>query len=246
MSECRSRGIKHLDLVLGEMADAQLAGTGDRSFERRKPARKKCGQGGFPLAIGTEKGDAVIRVDPRLDVREHRPAVIADGNLLQRQRRRGHRFRVGEGEAGLLGQGRRGDLAEPLDHLQPRLGLPRLGGLGTETIDEGLQMGLHLGLAARFGRGVAQSFRMAALEFVITAGVEGQPAALEMEDVTDGAVEQVAVMADEEDGVRVAGEIAFEPECPFEVEIVGRLIEKEQIGFGAEYTGKGHAHAPTA
>ncbi len=53
-------------------------------------------------------------------------------------------------------------------------------------------------------------------------------------------------MADDDDGVRVAGEVVFQPERAFEIEIVGRLVEQQQIGCGEKRGGKRHPHPPSA
>jgi hypothetical protein len=58
--------------------------------------------------------------------------------------------------------------------------------------------------------------------------------------------EQVAVVADEEHGVRIAREIVLQPERAFEIEIVGRLVEQQQVGLGEQHGGERHAHAPAA
>ena len=38
----------------------------------------------------------------------------------------------------------------------------------------------------------------------------------------------------------------LEPERAFEVEIVGRLVEQQQVGLGEQGRGQRHAHAPAA
>ena len=67
-----------------------------------------------------------------------------------------------------------------------------------------------------------------------------------MDDRVDRGVEKIAIVADHDDGARIAREIALEPERAFEVEIVGRLVEQEQVGLGEEQGGERDAHAPAA
>ena len=67
-----------------------------------------------------------------------------------------------------------------------------------------------------------------------------------MQDGIDRAVEQIAVVADDDQGARIAREMILEPERAFEIEIVGRLVEQEQIGLGEQRRGERDAHAPAA
>ena len=84
-------------------------------------------------------------------------------------------------------------------HLQARLGLRRLGRLGAEAVDEGLQMRAPLLLLLQ--RLALQRLLLAplALEAGVAAAHKRQLAALEMQDVVDDIVEQIAVMADDDD-----------------------------------------------
>ena len=82
--------------------------------------------------------DAVTRVQPQIQSLQDRHAVVADRRLLQPHQRRGQGLFRGWQEEGcgrLFNHGR--DRAQPLDHLQPRLRLARLGA-GAEAIHERL------------------------------------------------------------------------------------------------------------
>ena len=57
-------------------------------------------------------------------------------------------------------------------------------------------------------------------------------------------VKHVAIVADDQDGRGVALEIIDQPERALEVEIVGRLVEQQQVGLGEEHGRQRHAHAP--
>ncbi len=58
--------------------------------------------------------------------------------------------------------------------------------------------------------------------------------------------EQVAVVADDDDGVRILAQIDFEPGSAFEIEIVGRLVEHQQLGLREQHAAERCAHAPAA
>ncbi len=126
------------------------------------------------------------------------------------------------------------------------MGLTGFRGLGLEAIDEVLQplalVGLSLGVLGieHFAR------RPLFLERRVGAFVERQLAAIEVQDLVDRGVEQVAVMADDDHGARIIRQMVFQPERAFEVEIVGRLVEQQQVGRRKQRRGERDAHPPTA
>ena len=124
--------------------------------------------------------------------------------------------------------------------------LTRLRGLGLEAVDEGLKPLAFVGLPPGV-LGVEQLAGGAlVLEGGISALVEGELAAIEMQNLIDGRVEQVAVVADDDDRARVVRKVVFQPERPFEVEVVGRLVQQQQVGRGKERRRERDAHAPAA
>src|SRR5690606_2160098 len=84
------------------------------------------------------------------------------------------------------------------------------------------------------------------LEVVVGARIQSQLAAIEVEDRIDDAIEQVAIMADDQHRVRIGGEITFEPQRAFEVEVVRRLVEEQQLGLEEENGRQSNAHTPAA
>ena len=53
-------------------------------------------------------------------------------------------------------------------------------------------------------------------------------------------------MADQQQGLRIAPEVVLEPQARLEVEVVGRLVQQQQVGLGEQHGGERHAHAPAA
>src|SRR6185312_14139400 len=106
---------------------------------------------------------------------------------------------------------------------QARLRLARLCRLGAKAVDEGLQV-----LALRLlllGELLVEQLPLAPLLLVgrIAAAPERERLLLEREDVPDGTIEQVAVVADHDQSRRIAREMLLQPQRAFEVEIVRRL-----------------------
>ena len=93
-----------------------------------------------------------------------------------------------------------------------------------------------------------EELRLAPLLFEgrVVALVERQPAAFEMQNMGGDVVEQIAVVADDEDARRIARQIIDEPQRAFKIEIVGRLVEQQQIGLREQHRGERDAHAPAA
>ncbi len=143
----------------------------------------------------------------------------------------------------LLDHGRDG--AQPFDHLQPRLRLPRLGA-GAEAVDERLQVRaprLDLGPHRALQR---QPLGPLPLERGEAAGVERQLGVGEVQDEVHRAVEQFAVVTDHQRRRRVPLQPRLQPHRPFQVEEVGRLVQQQQVRLGEQRRGQRRAHAPAA
>ena len=66
-------------------------------------------------------------------------------------------------------------------------------------------------------------------------------AAVELEDPLRDVVEEVAVVGDRDDRARVLLEEALEPVDRLGIEVVGRLVEQQQVGVAEEQPGERHA-----
>ena len=89
-------------------------------------------------------------------------------------------------------------------------------------------------------------FGAGARERVIAAGIKRQPLLLQMQDMADGAVQQVAIMADDDDGMGIALQIAFQPQRAFKIQIVGRFVQQQQVGLREQHPRQRHPHPPAA
>ena len=70
-------------------------------------------------------------------------------------------------------------------------------------------------------------------------------AAIELEDPLGDVVEEVAVVGDRDDGARVVPEELLQPVDRLGVEVVGRLVEQQQVGAAQQQPAQGDA-APLA
>ena len=82
--------------------------------------------------------------------------------------------------------------------------------------------------------------------FRIAAGVEIDPLVPDLGDPGDRHVEKIAVVRDQHERVGIGFEIGFEPVARFEIEMVGRLVEQQQIRFFEQQFRQRDAHLPAA
>ena len=81
---------------------------------------------------------------------------------------------------------------------------------------------------------------------VVAAGVAGEPSLIQVHDPLGHPVQEVAVVADQEQGLGVASQIVLEPEARLEIQMVGRLVQEQQVGLGEQHRSECCAHAPAA
>ena len=83
-------------------------------------------------------------------------------------------------------------------------------------------------------------------ELVVVAGVERQLLFFEMQDAVNGSVQQFAVVRNDDDCVRITGQIMLKPQCTLKIEVVGRLIKQQQVWLRKQHRSKSDAHTPPA
>ena len=92
------------------------------------------------------------------------------------------------------------------------------------------------------------SIRAAMLDEVVAvvADVVGERAQRQIGDARDDGVEEEAVVRHEDDRVRVGVEVFLEPVARFEIEVVRRLVEQQQVRLAEQQLGERDAHLPAA
>ena len=79
----------------------------------------------------------------------------------------------------------------------------------------------------------------------IVALVGNATAAIELEDPAGDVVEEVAIMGDDQDRTRIVAQMAFQPIDRFGIEMVGGLVEQQEVWLLQQQLTKRHA-APLA
>ena len=119
---------------------------------------------------------------------------------------------------------------------------------GAACLDALAQPGLFLGQLLvellLVGRFVGQRRVAAPQERRVVAGPRGQPPAIEFDDAGRQLLEEGAVVGDEEHGAGVVGQLRLEPRDGLDVEMVGRLVEQQQVRLRDQRPGEQRAAAP--
>ena len=187
-----------------------------------------------------------LRMPQSSPARTGRPPVVTERHALELHellRGNGHR-REREFERAV--DVRRRDPLHSLERLDPALRLLRLRGLGAEAVDERRQM-RDLPLLLRVGRLLQRELQRAlALELRVVPGVGPELLRVEVDDAGDDAVEEIAVVGDEQQRAGIAGEPVLEPQHGVEVEVVGRLVEEQEVRPAHQRLREIQAHAPAA
>ncbi len=77
----------------------------------------------------------------------------------------------------------------------------------------------------------------------IVAGIAVDLGAVEPDDARGEAIEQEAVVGDDDDRAVEVGQIFFQPLDGGQVEVIGRFVQQKQIGLGEQELGEGQARA---
>ena len=246
MLQGRFVNVQLIDLMLGKIADAQLGGPCDLAVLRHQFARQELGQGRFALTIAAQQRNAVVLIDPQVQLFQNGRPAIAHSAAVHVDDGWGQFFRLWEGKDHGLRLFGRGDQRHLFQHLDARLGLHGFRCLGFETIDKALQMRAAGVLLFRLGRLVGAAFSQLARKLVVRAVPQRQLLLIKVQNGPHGAVQQATVVADDDHGVGVFLQVAFQPQRAFQIKIVGRFVQEQIIGLGEQNARQSHAHPPAA
>ena len=242
-------GLPHaLELVLGVVShahvQAQLYGTRRGSLL----AEQDLEQRGLARAVGAHERHAVAAIEREVHARVDGLVLEGLGDVGELCHHVSRARRLGEGEVHVLvALGQDDELALDLfDPAHALLGLRGLRGLVAKLVDEDLHVGDLALLGGTLGPHLLQVV-LALLEVArVVAHVGGDAAVLDGGHVAHALVHEGAVVGDEQHGTRVAGDELLEPLDALEVEVVGGLVKKQQVGVLEQELGEGDAHLPAA
>ena len=120
-----------------------------------------------------------------------------------------------------------------------------LGRLVTKPFDEALDV-LDLASLAR-GRGahLLETLFSQRDELGEATDVFGDRFVGQLEDTLRDRIDEIAIVAHEQDGAGPLLQMAFEPRHAVDIEMVGGLVEQQYVGFGEQQPGQRDPHAPS-
>ena len=119
-------------------------------------------------------------------------------------------------------------------------------GTRLEALDEGDLLGQHRLLALELRLQLLVGQRPLLLIEIIIAGIGGERAGVDLDDLGDDAVHEGAVVRGHQQRTVIALQELLQPDQAFEVEMVGRLVEQHHVGPHQEDAGQRDAHLPAA
>ena len=139
------------------------------------------------------------------------------------------------------------DDRQALEHLQAALRLARLGRLGAEAVDEALQVSSRARSRPWRRRPAASAARARPARMRCSRPRSvGWRCLVDMPDRLRDAVEKFAVVRDHQHGGRLSAQPGLEPDHGVEVEMVGRLVEQQQVGRAQQRPRQRQPVAPAA
>ena len=241
--------VEVVDAVLGEVARDHVAAFLAEAAVDRDDAGEDLEQRGLAGAVGADEHRALAAFALEVEVLVDDVVAVGLPDVLELHHLQARAGRLREAELDLLQVVLRlvdRDLLEAGDLLL--LGLRAGGhrGLGAEAVDERLQV-RDLALLVLEHRLLALLARLALdQEVVVIAGVFVQALAAKLDHARAEGVEEGAVVRDDDEAARVAGQVVLEPEQRLEVEVIGRLVEEQEGRFADEQAGEVRAHDPPA
>jgi hypothetical protein len=235
------RGAQLVEVGDGDLgAQAHAAGVG------RDLPQDELEQRGLAAAVGADHADLVAAHHAPREVLDHPLVAVGLAHVLQ----------LGDEAPGALARGERklhrsqqraprlALRAQRLEPAYPAL-VARAPGLHA-LANPGFLLREHLVELARAHLLVRQLLGLALLVFGVVARVRVEAPAVELDHAMRDAVEEAAVVRDEDHAAGKAGERLLQPFDRLDVEVVGRLVEQQQVGLEDERTSQRHALAHAA
>jgi len=223
--------------VLGEVAELDVVAAADDAGGGGATAGESLDQGRLAGPVGADEDHVLAALDLEAGAGEEGAARNLDRGVDHLQHHPAGSLRRLEGEAqvaAVAALGHRAVALGLLDLLDPRLRLPRLRRLVAEALDEALHP-LDLGLLAldRLAEGDLTR-RLLLAPSVPGPSEEAGALRLQLQHRGPNRLQEPAVVGDEDDrGVEV-DEVGLEPLQRGDVEVVGRLVEQQQVGLGRQ------------
>ncbi len=237
-----------LERVLSVVRDAHVGAKVTCARRGGFDSRNHLHEGRFAGTVRANERYVVATVELKVDVAVDVFVAVGLGDVLERDDHVAGSRRIGEVEVDVLvALGQDDELAfDLLDLTNALLCLSGLGGLVAELVYEHLHMGDVALLSGALG---AHLFKvvLTLLEIgAVVARVGCDAAVFKGCHVVHAGIHKRSVVADDQHGALVARDKATQPLNALEVQVVGGLVEEQQIRMAQEQLGKRNAHLPAA
>ena len=188
-----------IELVLREVADLKALAAAQFARHERQLAHDRFDEGRLPGAVDAENADALARADAEGDIRKNAPLAIAHGESLRIDEMLREPLGLEEFEAPLALGAHGLHRLQALEHFDARLRLACLCCFVAEAFDVACEVrSLRLvGLSRRVL--LTELFNSRSFKLAVVACVARNGAVFDRPDRGDGAVEEFAVVRDDDD-----------------------------------------------
>ena len=229
-----------LDALLVVVADDHRRPDLHRPGRGPAPPGQEVDQGRLPGPVGADDAQALAPAEDEIDAGQHqRPVAVAEPDAVHSMTLSPSRGVIaGQLELGRPGRGLGAVLDEPDGGVDPGLGL---AGAGLGAPAEPGQLPPGQVAPGGFGRrGLLLAFGPGLQVGGVAPFVHVGAAPVELEHPGGDPVEQVAVVGDEDQAAPEGQQLLLEPGHRAQVEVVGGLVEDQQLGRVGQHPGQGH------
>ena len=225
-------GIEFLVLVLCEIVGFHVVAEAVFAVRDLFGSGEQLDQRGFARAVHADQGDAVSALDHEIDVAEYffvHAAIfsrIGFGDAFELGHDASAGFGLRERKVDRLFFWGNLDALDLFQFLDAALYLLSFRCLVAEAVDEDFELLDAVALVAVSGCQLFVALRLLGEELVVISGVEPEAFVPDFGDFVDGDVQEVAVVRDQHEGVRIVLQIFFQPVAGFKIEMVGGLVEQ--------------------
>ena len=242
------RLVERLELVLGVVGLRHVLPQLDATGRGHLMAIDELHEGRLAGAVGAHQRHVVASVQREAHALVHEVVAIGLCHVVDLHDHIARARRLREAEVHLLRGLRQHDelFFDLLELLHALLDLAGLGGFVAEALDEGLDVG-DVALLGGALRTQLLEVVLALLQIArVVTGIGHEALVLERRDVAHASVHERAVVADQQHGPVVGGQEGLEPLDALKVEVVGGLVEQQEVGMAQQQLRERDAHLPAA
>ena len=224
--------IQRVTAILGEVAKLGVVSGLDLAALGGEHTREELQQGGLARTVGSDKDDELTALHFEVESSVNGQVTVGKVDVFHGNDALAGTLRLGEAKLDflVLGDGSF-DLFHSIDHFEFVLGTGGEIGFGFEAVGPVLHLRDFLLLILVGGDELFLARGLFPQVVVVVAFVAGDFGLGDLEDGVTQGVEENTVVGNEQNGAWIAGEIVLKPDEGLEVEVVGWLIQQEQVGF---------------